>query len=100
MEPCSVAQVATYYLSQTDIARELGISRTTVASMRERYPGFPGPDAWIGAGDGIPGEGADPRENPQENGKSTPGWLPERLEEIRRFRAEAMPGPGARTDLA
>lgn len=96
-EPCSVTPVAVYYYSQTNAAAKLGISRNTFASMRERYPDFPEPDAWIGVDGGpLP---ADPRENPQANGKSTPGWTEASVEKMKRFREQDMAGQGARTDL-
>jgi hypothetical protein len=89
--------VAVYFLSQTDIARELGVSPDAVRLWRKRHADFPEPDAWIGL-DEAPGEGVDARENPRANARSMPGWLPSRLPEIRAWR-ESLPGQGARTDL-
>lgn len=88
------------YLSQTDVARELGVSPDAVRGWRKRYPRgsrhpFPEPDAWTGI-DEVP---QDPRENPRENSRSMPGWMPSRIGEIRAWR-DGMPGAGARTDLA
>lgn len=110
-QPCVImSQVATYYLGVNDIARELGLSRSAVNGMREHFRGyFPEPDAWTGVDELEPGKGPedppkvkvpeDPRDNPRANGKSVPGWLPERLKEIRRIRDEVMPGAGTRSDL-
>ena len=103
--PCNVSPVALYYLSQADVARELGISSEAVRGLRIRYPHgsahpFPEPDAWIGVDDTA--EDAvrpDPRANPRGNSRSVPGWLPSRMAEIREWR-RGMPGAGARTDLA
>jgi uncharacterized protein YjcR len=97
-EPRNITPVAVYYLSQTDIARELGVSPDAVRAWRKRYPSFPGPDAWTGL-DEIPSEDADARVNPRENARAVPGWLPSRMEEIRTWRKEGMSGQGARSDL-
>ena len=61
------------YLSQADIARELGVARHTVTVWRGRYPDFPKPDVTVGG---------------------APGWLPGRLPEIRSWR-DTRPGQGA-----
>ena len=92
--------MAVYYLSQTDVARELEVSPDAVRGWRKRYPRgsahpFPEPDSWTGVDEVT----ADPRENPRENSRSMPGWLPSRLAEIKTWR-DGMPGSGARTDLA
>lgn len=89
-----------YYLSQADIAREMGVSNEAVRGWRKRYPAgsphpFPEPDSWTGV-DQVPG---DARVNPRDNSRSVPGWLSTRLAEIRAWR-DGMPGPGTRTDLA
>ena len=57
------------YLSQADICRRLGVSRTAVNVWRPRYENtddpFPVPDVETGLG-----------EHP------LPGWLPERMDDI------------------
>lgn len=88
-----------YFLSQTDLARELGVTPDAIRLWRKRYPSFPEPDAWTGL-DQVPDGDADARENPRENSRSVPGWLPGRLEEVKRWRAVGMSGQGARGDLA
>jgi len=65
--------VASEYMSQTDVARALGVARNTVTVWRARYPDFPRPDATVGG---------------------VPGWLPRRLAEIRAWR-DSRPGQGA-----
>jgi hypothetical protein len=92
-----------YFLSQTDLARELGVTPDAIRLWRKRYPGFPEPDAWIGLDpvpEGDAGARSDPRQNPRENSRSVPGWLPGRLEEVRRWRETGMSGQGARGGLA
>jgi transposase-like protein len=95
--------VAVYYLSQADIAKELGVSNEAVRTWRKRYPEgsahpFPEPDSWTGV-DEVPAGELDARVNPRENSRSVPGWAPSRLAEIKAWRS-GMPGPGARTDLS
>ena len=72
------------YLGQAEVARRLGVTRHLVGTWRNRYRDtptpFPEPDAWIG---GI--EYVD---------KAIPGWLPERMGEIRAWKA-SLPGQGA-----
>jgi hypothetical protein len=65
--------VAEEYLSQADLARELGVARNTVTVWRARYPDFPVPDVTIGR---------------------APGWLRARLPEIRTWMG-TRPGQGA-----
>ena len=107
-EPRNITPVADYYMSQADIARELGVSNETVRLWRKRNPRgssrpFPEPDSWTGVDEveerpgkapRVPGLPEDPRENPRENSRSVPGWLPSRLPEIRAWQA-GMPGSGA-----
>lgn len=73
------------YLGQAAISRELGVSRGVVGTWRNRYKDtptpFPEPDVLIGADDG-------------DDDRAIPGWLPGRLEEIRRWR-DSLPGQGA-----
>jgi len=64
---------AAEYLSQADVARELGVARNTVTVWRARYADFPAPDVTIGR---------------------APGWLPARLPEIRAWMG-TRPGQGA-----
>jgi transposase len=66
------------YLSTADIAAWFGVGAATVTKWRGRYPDFPEPDAMTG---------------------TVAGWLPDREEEIRAWRA-SLPGQGARTDRA
>ena len=99
-EPRNITPMAEYYLSQADVARELGVSSEAVRLWRKRNPDgsprpFPEPDSWTGV-DEVP---ADPRVNPRENSRSVPGWRRSRLDEIREWR-RGMPGAGTRTDLA
>ena len=61
------------YLSQADIARELGVARHTVTVWRARYADFPEPDVLVGG---------------------APGWLAGRRGEIRAW-LESRPGQGA-----
>ncbi len=68
----------TKYLGQAGIARELKVTRQAVAKWRATFTGrsahpFPLPDAWI---DGVP------------------GWLPDRLPEIKQW-SESRPGQGS-----
>lgn len=96
-----MSPMAEYYLSQADIARELGVSNEAVRGWRKRYPRgsahpFPEPDSWTGVDEVPDGPGdvpEDPRENPRENSRSVPGWLPSRLPAIRAWR-DGMPGSG------
>lgn len=60
------------YLSQADLARELGVTASTVTTWRSRYDDFPAPDVLIG---------------------DAPGWLPSRLSEIMGWRG-SRPGQG------
>ena len=65
------------YLGTLGVAERLGVSRQTVTNWRARYPSdsahpFPAPDVEI---DGVP------------------GWSPDRLGEIRQWRA-GLPGQG------
>ncbi|MFI5960169.1 hypothetical protein [Cryptosporangium sp. NPDC051539] len=67
-----------HYLGVLRVAEELGVTRHAVHKWRSRYPAggehaFPEPDVEI---DGIP------------------GWRPERVAELRRWR-EGLPGRGA-----
>lgn len=68
------------YLGMADIAREFGVTASAVTTWRSRYRGtptpFPAPDVEIGLDRGIP------------------GWLPERIGEIRQWR-DSLPGQGA-----
>jgi hypothetical protein len=101
-QPRNMSPVAAYYLSQTDLARELGVSPDAVRLWRKRNPAgserpFPEPDAWTGV-DEVPEVGADGSVNPRANARSMPGWLPSRLGEVRAWR-DSLPGQGARTDL-
>jgi len=64
---------AAKYLSQADIARELGVARHTVNIWRTRYTDFPEPDVVVG---------------------DAPGWLADRLAEIRAWK-DSRPGQGA-----
>jgi hypothetical protein len=99
--------MAEYYLSQADLARELGVSNEAIRTWRKRNPDgsprpFPEPDSWTGVDevpDGPRGMPEDPRANPRENSRSVPGWRASRLAEIKAWR-DGMPGPGTRTDLA
>ena len=59
------------YISTADIAHEFGVTRQTVQFWR-RSPSFPKPDATTGV---------------------VPGWLPERMAEIREWHAN-RPGQG------
>lgn len=72
------------YLGQAAIARQLGVTRHLVGTWRSRYRDtstpFPGPDAWTGDG--------------EDDDKAVPGWLPERMDEIRAWKA-SLPGQGA-----
>lgn len=65
------------YLGQAGIARELGVTRQAVAKWRATFAEgdhpFPKPDVWI---DGVP------------------GWLPDRVAEIRAW-SESRPGQGS-----
>jgi hypothetical protein len=76
---------AVRYLSQAAISRRLGGSRHLVGTLRNRYKDsptpFPEPDAWIGDG--------------EDDDRSAPGWLPERMPEIVQWR-KSLPGQGAR----
>ena len=76
--------MAARYLSQAAIGRQLGGGRHLVATWRGRYKDtptpFPEPDAWTGD-DGEPD-------------RLVPGWLPERMGEIRRWR-DSLPGQGS-----
>ncbi len=73
---------AARYLGQAAIAREMGVTRDLVATWRSRYRGtrtpFPEPDAIVG----------------ESAGRDVPGWLPERMGDIRAWRA-SLPGQGA-----
>lgn len=60
------------YISTADIAHEFGVTRQTVQYWR-RSLSFPKPDATTG---------------------NVPGWLPERMTEIKAWRAN-RPGQGA-----
>jgi len=60
------------YLSQADIARELGVARHTVTVWRSRYPDFPKPDVTVGG---------------------APGWQRARLREIQAWMG-SRPGQG------
>jgi hypothetical protein len=64
---------AAKYLSQAEIASELGVAKNTVNMWRARYDDFPPPDAHVG---------------------DSPGWLADRLPEIRAWR-DSRPGQGA-----
>ena len=72
------------YLGQAAIGRQLGVGRHLVGTWRNRYRDtptpFPAPDAWIGDG--------------EDDDKAIPGWLPERMGEIRAWKA-SLPGQGA-----
>lgn len=72
------------YLGQAAIGRHLGVSRHLVGTWRNRYRDtptpFPEPDAWTGDG--------------ENDDKAIPGWLPERMDEIRAWKA-SLPGQGA-----
>lgn len=59
------------YLSQHDIARLLGVGRTMINVWRSRHEDFPVPDIELGIG-----------------ARATPGWKPERMDEIRAWLAE------------
>lgn len=80
------------YLDMAGLGRALvvPVSRHAVSKWRERYPvgsehPFPEPDVLVG-----PFEVG--REDNHEDGeRGTPGWLPERLPEIERWRA-GLPG--------
>lgn len=98
-----MSPMAEYYLSQADLARELKVSNEAVRLWRKRHPRgsarpFPEPDSWTGVDEVtekntvIPP--SDVRENPRDNSRSVPGWLPSRLPEIREWR-DGMPGSGA-----
>jgi hypothetical protein len=63
----------TRYLTQADLARELGVARHAIGVWRHRYPDFPEPDETIGR---------------------SSGWLPSRVDEIRAWMA-SRPGQGA-----
>lgn len=65
------------YLSLSDLARRVGITRNTASSYSQKNL-LPKPDAFIGLGD-----------------KAVRGWLPETVDEWQANR----PGRGARTDL-
>ena len=73
---------AARYLGQAAIARELGVTRHLVGTWRNRYRNtqtpFPEPDAIVDESDG----------------RDVPGWLPERMGDIRSWRA-SLPGQGA-----
>jgi transposase len=64
---------AAKYMSQAELARELGVGKSTVNVWRTRYGDFPEPDVIVG---------------------EAPGWLAERLPEILRWK-ESRPGQGA-----
>jgi hypothetical protein len=65
------------YLSQDDIGRLLGKDRTLVNVWRSRYDDFPAPDVRLGIGK-----------------RSVPGWLPERMDEIKAWaRDKGLDGP-------
>lgn len=63
--------MATRYLSQNDIARLLGAARHMVNVWRSRHKDFPKPDVEVGIGS-----------------RSVPGWLPERMDEIKEWKAQ------------
>jgi hypothetical protein len=65
--------VTSEYLSQADLARELGVARNTVTVWRGRYGDFPAPDVTIGR---------------------APGWRRARLPEIRAWMG-TRPGQGS-----
>jgi transposase len=64
---------ASKFLSQADIARELGVAKSTVNVWRGRYADFPEPDVIVG---------------------EAPGWLAGRLPEILMWK-DSRPGQGA-----
>lgn len=74
--------MATRYLGQASVARELGVTRHLVGTWRSRYKDtetpFPPPDAIT----------------EESDGRDVPGWLPETLDTIRAWRA-SLPGQGA-----
>ena len=76
----------TRYLSQAAISRQLGGSRHLVGTLRNRWKDtptpFPEPDAWTGD------------DEDEDNERAVPGWLPERMPEIRRWK-DSLPGQGA-----
>ena len=74
---------AARYLGQAAIARELGVTRHLVGTWRNRYRNtqtpFPEPDAIVDESDG----------------RDVPGWLPERIGDIRSWRHRPVRGRGA-----
>ena len=103
-----MSPMTVYYLSQADIARELEVSNEAVRLWRKRNPRgsarpFPEPDSWTGVDEVTVDEAtkavvvkppSDVRENPRENSRSVPGWLPSKLDAIKAWR-DGMPGSGA-----
>jgi hypothetical protein len=79
-----VLTMTTRYLSQAAIGRELGGGRHIVATWRNRYRDtptpFPEPDVVVGDEEG--------------DERSAPGWLPGRMDEIRKWR-DSLPGQGS-----
>ena len=74
--------MASHYLGQASVARELGVTRHLVGTWRNRYKDtgmpFPEPDVIVDESDG----------------RDVPGWLPESMDVIRAWRA-SLPGQGA-----
>lgn len=75
-----------HYLGMTEVGRALAspVSRHAVSKWRERYPAgsahpFPAPDVTIGLAE------------PTDDEQGVPGWSPDRLPEIEKWRA-GLPG--------
>ena len=72
------ASISDHYLGVIGIAEAMGVSRHAVHKWRSRYP--------TGSGHPFP--------EPDVEIDGTPGWRPERMEEIVRWH-EGLPGRGA-----
>ena len=66
------------YLGPAGLADALGVSRAAVYKWRSRYPA----------------DSSNPFPEPDVDIDGSPGWLPDRLDEVHRWR-ESLPGRGA-----